>query len=344
MTLTPEQLLERQTGLGGSELGAVLGVDGWKTALDVWCSKARGVHGEIPPLAKPLPEIDTPSAFAPIVEAEPAVAGQILEQGIVDLYCHRTGARVRKSGTRRHPKHRWAIATPDRLVDHEEDVDDDHVFARGLECKLVGHFMSDEWGHDEPPERVWVQCQWGMAITGLVRWDIAALIGGSSFRTYRVARDDAFIDDALAIAGDWWERHVIADWPPDPVDAADLARFTRRRHPLDNGESLEVGEGHDAVPLIQHLVELKEEIAHLEAVKAETTAKLEALCGSYRSIVLPGAGRFNFASYQGQVSWKKVAEHLHGGPIEDAVADLFRGEPFRKSQYYPFKKKAGKAA
>lgn len=346
--LTAEQLVERRTGIGGSELAAILGADAWRTALDIWSTKARGPNGEIAPLlAEPPPELDTPSATAPLVETAPTVAGQILEDGIVRLYEHRTGARTRRSGTHRHGVHRWALATPDRFVSTEDIHGADRRHGRidrGLECKLVGHFMAGDWQPDEPPERVWIQCQWGMACTELPSWDIAALIDGTNFRIYRVARDDEFIADALTVAGAWWERHVVGNTPPDPLDGADRARFTRRLHPLDNGEALEVDEHHDAAGLLGALVEAQARIAELAAAEAECRAKLEALCGENRSIVFGPIGRFNFASMRGPVAWKKVAEHLAGGPVEDTIADQFRGEGFRRSQLYRFGKRKGKAA
>ena len=92
--LTPEQIAIRRTRVGGSEIGALLGVDPHKTALDVFAGKV------LPP-----------------VEEEPAphlAWGHDVERSILAFH-GRQFARIEEPGTLLHPKHPAICATPDGL-------------------------------------------------------------------------------------------------------------------------------------------------------------------------------------------------------------------------------------
>lgn len=334
--LSTEQLERRQRGIGASEVAAIFGLDRFMSPLDVWKRKRRGKNGEIPALEPPTPAPDTPSAFEPLVTAEPMVAGSILEDGIVKLYEHVTGSKTKPQTTFEHPDKPWALATPDRFVKINRR------WRRGLEVKLVGHWMADDWADEELPPRVWIQCQWGMAITGKAEWDAAALLEGSRFRLHRLERDDAWIAEALEEVERWWLNHVVGNEPPEPRDAKDLARFSRMLNPLDNGETLDLLGGDPKLlgefdALCKHLMKIQKSMKILAGLKAETKAKLEALVGPYRGAV-GSVGRFAFPSVAGGVSWKKIAEHLNEGPVPESVIEAFRSDPYRKSQLYPLKK------
>ncbi len=187
-----------------------------------------------------------------------------------------------------------------------------------------------------------------MAVTGLAEWDAAGLLEGSRFRLHRLERDDEWIDQALDHIEGWWNRHVLEDTPPPPRDAKDLARFIRSQHPKDNGETLDLtADGASAVmlrdvdALFYRLMRLQKSRKRLVELEREAKVSLEALCGPYRGIIC-SHGRFAFPGMSGAVAWKKLAEAINEGPVPETLIDAHRGDSYRKSQPYPFKKKETK--
>lgn len=229
MSLTDAQRALRRTGIGGSEVAAVLGVATRKvesgetrSAFDVWFAK---VH--------PLEQLDS-------VDAQ---RGIYLEPGIGDWYLARTGrTRGLAPGTVRHATEPVALCTPDLLALDEKGV------ARLVSIKAPRHAY--EWGPDgsrDVPLDYVLQLQWehlvcssfmppGALDTSL---DLAAFVGGE-LRVYHFAADVELQQWMLAEAGAWWERHVAtADGQPvpPPLDASAGARvWLRQRFPASKAE------------------------------------------------------------------------------------------------------------
>lgn len=337
--LTPKQLKRRQRGIGGSEIGTIVGVKapGGRTAVDTWACKRRGPKGEIPPLvAEPPPDPDTCDAFAPFIKGDVRTAGSVLEAGIVDLYQMITGARVTGAYTRVHPSKKWAIATPDRYVLGE----DGSGVERGLEIKLVNAHMADDWAHDDIPEYVRLQVMWGMACTSLERWDVCALIGGSEPRIHRLERDDELIDDLLEVGEMWWEQYVVGDVVPPAIGADDAMRALRLQWAIDDGEVVPVdGELADQ---IAELLTIRE-AARLAEKQAEERKKLAeaALCsliGEHRGIEGEAFGKVYWGTRRGSPAWKEIARAVApGGVVPESLVEQHRAESTRSFRAYPRK-------
>ncbi|MDH3571210.1 MAG: YqaJ viral recombinase family protein, partial [Gemmatimonadota bacterium] len=93
----------RLTGIGGSDVGAIVGVDPYRNALDVYLEKT----GEVEPDEAPTPVQER---------------GRFLEPVIRQLYKLRSGRRLQPARFRRHPEHKWMIGHPDSLVMARDDV------------------------------------------------------------------------------------------------------------------------------------------------------------------------------------------------------------------------------
>ena len=215
-SLSPEQLALRQHGLGASEVAAILGLDPFRTALDVYLDKTGQVG--------PLPE----NRFMRW--------GKRLEAVIADEYAANHPEReLKPSGTVTGPEP-WMLATPDRLV---YGPGGPSVPAWGLECKSRGHYNADAWGEsgsDEVPHAVAVQCHWGMIVTALERWDVAVLLGGNDYREYTLAWDDTIARELVARARTFWFDHVQAKVHPPFTGAPSDHAFLLKTYPEHTGE------------------------------------------------------------------------------------------------------------
>ena len=150
MSLTDAQRAIRKTGLGGSEIAAVLGLatrtteDGAvRTGFDVWLSKTQGFES-----------IST-------VDAE---RGIYLEPSVVEWYLARTGfARGMTLGTVRHKTRPVALCTPDALALKPDGV------ARLVSVKCPRH--AHDWGEegtDDVPQDYLLQLQHDIMLASLI--------------------------------------------------------------------------------------------------------------------------------------------------------------------------------
>jgi len=158
MTLTTKQKKLRLTGVTASEIAAVVGIDPYKTAFDVW-------HGKVEPNFKDEP-------------TEAMKRGIFLEAGVVQWYMDRTGYKVTSPGTIRHPFYDYILATPDGFVYIDDDTDN-----RCLEVKCPGEHTWHHWVHpdvqpDGIPAYYLPQVTFVAATMGVSSVDVAALIRG----------------------------------------------------------------------------------------------------------------------------------------------------------------------
>lgn len=212
---------QRRLGIGGSDLGAVLGVNSYKTPVDVWLEKT----GRRPP--------------EDLSHKDHVVAGQLVEDAIARFYELRTGEKVRRSNVARfHPAMPWFNGNIDRAVEGRRKI---------LECKNTGLFTKGwgEPGTDQVPDSYLLQVTQYMAIWGYEEADLAVLIGGNRFERYCFEFDAHLFAEASEVATDFWFNNVIADVPPPPSTFEDLAELYAR----DNGLDLQ------ATPEIRRIVE-----------------------------------------------------------------------------------------
>lgn len=209
--LSEAQLAQRRKGLGGSEIAAVLGLDPFRTALDVYAEK----RGLAPP-------------FTGNAQTR---AGQRLEPAILRWYAEETGRELVPSpGTVAHPREPWMLCTPDALV--REVGDAAPIEVGGLEAKNRNAYAKGwgESGTELIPDSVALQCHWSLAVTLYPWWDVAVLLGGWDFRTYRVRRDPDLARELVARASVFWHEHVLAGVAPKVVgrDNPNLGRLLRQ--------------------------------------------------------------------------------------------------------------------
>ena len=231
-----EWLNERRTGIGGSDAAAVMGLNPWKSPLDVYLDKT-GQLMESP---------DNPALYW----------GRVLEEVVAREYSLRTRTKVRrKNRILRHRKHPWMLANLDRVI----------VGGRGiLECKTTAR--TEGWGpsgSDEIPLTYYLQLVHYLAVTGSPFADLAVLIGGRDFRTYRVHPDDRTLEHLIDREYDFWINHVLVKNPPEPQTESDLAWL----YPKDQGSTLVADS--ELKSAISHYLKLKDEEKQIHEKKKD---------------------------------------------------------------------------
>jgi putative phage-type endonuclease len=191
-----EWLRERKNYLGGSDLGAIAGLNPYSTALDVYLDK-------------------TSDDIA--CETSPAMRwGTLLEDTIAKEYAEVTGQTIEiEPNTIYHPSMKFLGANIDRWVGDKEYV---------LECKTAGFTRGKEWGEegtDQIPESYLVQVAYYAAICAVPKVDIAVLIGGQDFRIYTYERNKELEEKLIKIACNFWDNHIEKRIPPKCVSTRD---------------------------------------------------------------------------------------------------------------------------
>ena len=183
-----EWLALRKTGIGGSDAGAVCGLNPYSSPMKLFYDKT----------SEETEELDN----------EAVRQGHDLEGYVAQRFMEATGLKVRRSNYMyRSTEHPFMIADVDRLVVGED---------AGLECKTASAYNADKWKGGDIPAHYILQCYHYMAVTGKRAWYIAAVILGREFIYRRLEWDDTLIAGLVAAEQDFWENHVIQRAMPDP--------------------------------------------------------------------------------------------------------------------------------
>jgi len=268
----------RKRGIGGSDAAAAVGLNPYKSALELWLEKT-GRDAQ-------LPKID------PHDEESPTYWGNILEPIVAAHYTKRTGRRVRKlNAVLQHPDPAlpWMLANIDREVTGCPEV-------QILECKTAGINGAKLW-RDGVPEYVQLQVQHQLAVTGKQAADVAVLIGGQTMEIHRIHRDNILIDRLIKLEAQFW-HYDETDTPPaaDGTDSAELA--LRCLFPEDNGAVLDFRQERNLSADFADLVQVRQTLAGHE--------KLEALLKQRIQQAMGNASKALFET--GSVTWKRAKD------------------------------------
>ena len=268
----------RNQGVGASEVPAILGLDPYRTALDVFLDKT----GQ----AEPFPE------------TQYTRWGKRLEAVIADEYQDRHPDLVLGLSSTIVGPEPWMLATPDRVVANPiKGAVPKGTW--GLECKSRGLYNRDAWGEhgtDEVPHAVAAQCHWSMVVTGLKRWDVAVLLGGNDYREYTLQFDEKIARGLVATVRAFWMDNVQAKVHPPFTGADSDHRFLYRTYPTHTSEI--VAAPPEVNQWARELQSAKTNIKEL----GERQSQLEARLKEYIADRMGVEGPF------GQITWKHMNE------------------------------------
>lgn len=187
--LSHEEWLQfRKQGIGGSDAGAICGVNPYCTAMQVY-------------LDKTTKETET-------IDNEAMRQGREFEEYVARRFAEETGKKVRRANAIFYNEHySFMIADVDRMIVGEN---------AGLECKTVSPFMAEHWKEGKIPLSYQMQCFHYMAVTGTDCWYIAALIYGREFIWHKIERDEEIIQNLIRLEKNFWENYVLAGNLPSP--------------------------------------------------------------------------------------------------------------------------------
>lgn len=273
---------QREGYLGGSDAAALLGLSPYATPMQVFAQKTgRDIKLPHDPNREAL--------FYFGHRMEPVIARAVTDHYGIKLQPHDTG---KGDDFRRSKQYPW-------MGGHV-----DFFFATGkgfLECKNVRY--PSAWGDMMPepltadgshliPSYYLCQCLHYMVVLESDHCYLAALIGGCELRIYLITRERnaPLIDELIRVEREFWERCVLPDDPPAPLQPADLI--------LRKGIFPE-----EPVPKNQLLLDPKLQalFADLEAARAMAAAAERKADAARNAIILAAAGPAEFVDGMGNV-------------------------------------------
>lgn len=306
-------LAERRNSLGGSDIGAVLGMSRYATPYTVWAEKT----GHLPPRE----------------DNEAMRQGRDLEQYVAERFMERSGKKVQKYNyLLRSAAAPYLHASIDRRVQGERS---------GLECKTASALSMKLYAGGEFPESYYAQCVAYLAVTGWERWYLAALVLNRAFYIYQITtvRDDAVPDwceSSVYVAPEeietlkrcavrFWEAHIIPDAAPAPDGSQADAGALKAVYPEDNGGTVELF-GRDG--MLEDYFRLCEEKSRVQRQLDAIKQAIQADMGESGGAVCRGA----------RVSWTtQTRRTLDAKLLQKAHPEISLGPFYRETKSRVFK-------
>lgn len=263
----------RRNGIGSSDAAAAVGLNPYKSQLQLWMEKTG-----------------RDDLFAPIDvndESTPLYWGTLLEPIVAAHYTKRSGNRVRRvNAVLQHPMHSWMLANLDREVVGVPEV-------QILECKTAGVQGSRLW-KDGVPEYIQLQVQHQLAVTGKRAADVAVLIGGQELQIHRIKRNDPLIERLIQLEEVFW-GYVQSDVAP-PADGSDSAdRALRCLYPNDVGSTLDLSRDLEMSAVFSDLLAVRQQLETQTQREAQLKQRIQQRMGEASKAVFE----------TGNVTWRR---------------------------------------
>lgn len=242
MSLTAEQIATRQTGVGGSDAAAALGLSKRKTTLQLYLEK-RGQFAEQDP-----------------INEEVIWWGNALEPIVRQKYAETTGRTVLLPEHTIHSvDHPFMVAHVDGLIAGE---------LRGYEGKTAFH--STGWGEegtDQIPRDALLQVHHYLTVMDYEVWDVAVLIQ-RRFQIYEVYADLEMSEMLILGEAEFMRRVREGDQPALDYDHKTARDVVKKLYPGTNGARLVASES---------AIEWRKQLEVAQAAEKSAKANIESL-------------------------------------------------------------------
>lgn len=209
-------LMLRKNGIGGSDAGAVCGLNPYVSPLEVYFSKTcEGIDERVP-------------------DNEAMREGRDLEDYVARRFMEASGLKVRRANMMYASKeHPFMIADVDRLITGCKGG------RTGLECKTASPYSAEKWKDGKIPAYYIIQCYHYMAVLDAQSWYIAVIVYGREFKYIKLERDEEIIQQLIRIEENFWNHNVMEKVMPEP-DGSDAAEAFINRHFSESRKELSI--------------------------------------------------------------------------------------------------------
>ncbi len=281
-----EWLRWRKKGIGGSDVSCLLGINKWKSEIELWLDKTNQTN-------------------EPMQDNEAMEWGRIMEPIIRSHFEEVTGKTVLKiKAILQHPEHPFMLADVDGVT-----VDDEGNPAI-LEIKTASEYKRSEW-EEGVPNYYQTQVQHYLCVTGLRKAYVAVLIGGNSFKLYEADADDEIQAMLIAVEKNFWDK--VQNMIRPEMDGSDAAKNL-----LDSlyrgGVAETIVMPDEAVEYVDMYVEACAEEDNAKAKKQDAANHIKEIMGDYNKATC----------YGHSINWSPVSsERIDTKALKEAEPEIY---------------------
>ena len=243
----------RKRGITGTDAGAILGLNPYRSAFQVYHDK----------ISDNIENIDS----------EAMRQGRDLEEYVAQRFTEATGLKVRRANAiYQNEEHPLLLADFDRLIVGQK---------AGLECKTVSPFSADKWADGKIPAHYMAQVNHYLAVSGFDCWYIAALIFGKELVIHKIISDKAVLDNLIAEEEHFGKYNVMPEIAPTPTGSEGDTQQINQLYEVDNRDkTADLSALHG---LLDKRQELSDQIEQMEQEKTaiEQQVKLQMQDAAY---------------------------------------------------------------
>ena len=243
----------RKCGITGTDAGAILGLNPYRSAFQVYHDK----------ISDTIENIDN----------EAMRQGRDLEDYVAQRFSEETGFKVRRANAiYQSEEHPLLLADFDRLIVGQK---------AGLECKTVSPFSADKWADGKIPAHYLAQVDHYLAVSGFDCWYVAALIFGKELVIHKITTDPEILDNLIAKEEHFWKYNVMPEIPPAPTGSeGDTQQINKMYADADKDKTADLN---PVRSLLDKRQKLSDQIEQLEQEKTaiEQQVKLQMQDAAY---------------------------------------------------------------
>ena len=253
----------REKRIGGSDVGAILGVNPYKSIIDVYIDKTEG------------------STFKGNAATH---WGHMLEGTVIKEFANRHSELIIYEAPYSIVDN-FFIANLDGVLKDKETGD-----YGVLEIKTTSIWNKKEWEEDTIPQSYYAQVQHYLMLTGYKFAYVAVLIGGQQYKEFKVERSEEDIELIRNKATEFYNENILKLIPPMPDGSDAYMQYLKKKAlEIENNEVKELPEFEEIAIRIKELARqkkliededklLREKILH-KMIEEKT---LKAVAGKYK--------------------------------------------------------------
>lgn len=255
-------LRERDKGIGGSDVAALLGMSQWKSPITLWCEKT----GRIEP---------QDLSGVPYVEF-----GNLMEPFVAKWYSEKYPDRTVRSvkAILRSIQRPWALASLDR------EVKDPELGWGVLEIKTA----RTKW-EDGVPDHYLTQVIHYLSVTGRKFADVAVFYRDScKYEDFRIIPDEEDMEYVVSGVDTFWNDHVEKDvMPPTITGQTDESKAIYQLYKYAD-EEMSPEDADRAEELCTQIMDLNDRIKPLSEDKSKAANELKLLINEHKGLITFG--------------------------------------------------------
>ncbi len=249
-------LEERKKGIGGSEASMVLGLNPWKSRLELWNEKVTQKSN-----------IDATKQLMFKI-------GHTLEPIIAEEYTKETGRILEERSLKIHPKYPFILGNIDREI-----VGGTKGRGPGiLEIKTKGGWTN--WHEEEIPIYYHAQIQHYLNLYNYAWGSFAVLdLGVMKLNIVDVERDDEFISKLVKEEIEFWKL-VENKTPPPVCPTKACEEFLREKYKVSESITIDISANEEAIKWSAMLREAKRNLKAFDIMETEAKNHLMSIVGT----------------------------------------------------------------